>query len=33
MKHKESELWQQILKIWPEAMEYQYAPVFPNRET
>jgi hypothetical protein len=33
MKHKkETELWNQILKLWPTAMQYEYTPVFPTRQ-
>lgn len=28
MTHREMKLWKQVLKMWPEAMEYEYTPVF-----
>lgn len=30
---KENDLWTQIFKIWPEAMEYQSIPVFRSEIT
>ena len=26
-QNKESELWNQILTLWPTAMQYEYTPV------
>lgn len=30
-RQQESKLWQEILRLWPSAMEYEYLPVsFPK---
>ena len=32
MKYKkETKLWNDILRLWPSAMEYEYEPVFPEK--
>lgn len=29
MKSPHDELWAEIVRLWPAAMEYEYLPVFP----